>query len=704
MKSMPRLLFFLFLIPVWAGVDFAQEMNDTTITTESLFREMIDLERLTRFPDPAYRTVQFSSFDRRSSLPGGPGWFANSDGFGGEPIPNFEKTLKTPGPDGIGEYLVADLKGPGAVVRLWSAAISGKVRLYIDDLNRPLYAGEAAPFFRRTYACFSESGTLDKDLLEKTIYQRDAAYTPLPFRKSLRIVWTGNLKEIHFYQVGVRLYEPGAKVVSFRPQDLTTSGKVINEVLAVLANPEARLSSSGDSPFSFRASLPPFEKREILSLEGPQAIERLALKLESEDMGRALRKTILHIICDDAPWGQVQSPVGDFFGAAPGINPCVSLPFSVHPDGTMACRFPMPFRKSLRILLENMGDAPVNASGSALVRSYRWDDQRSMHFRARWRVDHGLIASNREVQDLPFILARGEGLYVGTASFIMNPSPVPTPYGSWWGEGDEKVFVDGDRTPSTFGTGSEDYYNYSWSSPDIFSYPYCGQPRNDGPGNRGFVTNFRWHVLDPFPFRQAISFFLELYSHERTPGLSYARIGYYYARPGVFDDHRPITPEDVRTLDLPAWEPAARMGARDFEFFSAEKAVIDADGTTLRGGRIFSGGTALIWVPERVGDTKDFKVTVNEAGKKRIQCVFVLADDMGTVSALIDRRPVFWADSAATINLRAPGRTLLRMVSLMPVELEAGEHVLTLKFEGADADIQVPEVGLDFIGIQNVDK
>ncbi len=77
---------------------------------------------------------------------------------------------------------------------------------------------------------------------------------------------------------------------------------------------------------------------------------------------------------------------------------------------------------------------------------------------------------------------------------------------------------------------------------------------------------------------------------------------------------------------------------------------------------------------------------------------------MGTVSALIDRRPVFWADSAATINLRAPGRALLRMVSLMPVELEAGEHVLTLKFEGADTDIQVPEVGLDFIGIQNVDK
>jgi hypothetical protein len=704
MRSLSRFLIVLILTALWIGPGSARERANEIITMESLFREMIDLENLTRFPEPAYRTVQFSSFDRRSSLPGGPGWFANSDGFGGEPTPNFEKTIKDPDPDGIGEYLVADLKGPGAVVRLWSAAISGKVRLYIDDYTQPLYDGEAAPFFRRTYGCFSESSALDNDLLERTIYQRDAAYAPLPFQKKLRIVWIGNIKEIHFYQVGIRLYEPGTKVNSFRPQDLTASSRVINAVLAVLADPDGMPLSEDESPVSFQASLPPFEKREVLSLEGPKAVERLALKLEAEDMDRALRKTILHILCDEAPWGQVQSPVGDFFGAAPGINPSISLPFTIHSDGTMVCRFPMPFLKSLKVVLENAADTPVNISGSASIRPYLWDEQRSMHFRARWRVNHGLIASNRDVQDLPFLLARGQGLYVGTASYIMNPSPVPTPYGSWWGEGDEKVFVDGDRTPSAFGTGSEDYYNYSWSSPDIFYYPYCGQPRNDGPGNRGFVTNFRWHILDPFPFQQALSFFLELYSHERTAGLSYARIGYYYARPGAFDDHLPIGPEDIRTVELPAWEPAARMGARDFEFVNAEKAVADPAGTLLRGNPIFAGGTALIWLPEKAGDTKDFKIAVGGGGKKRVQCVFVHADRMGIVSALLDGQSVSWADGAATINLRAPGRILLRMVSLAPLDIAAGEHVLTLKFEGAEEGMPTPEVGLDFIGIQKIEK
>ena len=60
-----------------------------TVTTGTLFEEMIDLVNLTYFPTPSYRTVQYSSFDRRSNLPAGPDWFANSDGFGKEPIPNF---------------------------------------------------------------------------------------------------------------------------------------------------------------------------------------------------------------------------------------------------------------------------------------------------------------------------------------------------------------------------------------------------------------------------------------------------------------------------------------------------------------------------------------------------------------------------------------------------------------------------------------
>jgi len=207
------------LFSISCGTD---TFSNKTITTGSLFEEMIDMINLTYFPSPPYRTVQYSSFDRRSNLPGGPEWFANSDGFGKEPIPNFKEVLKEPDEEGIGEYLIADVKGPGAIVRLWSAAISGTIQLFIDGNSSPLFEGPAIDFFHRLYDSFAQVKSLNGDILEKTIYQRDSTYAPIPFAKRMRLVWIGDLQTIHFYQVGVRLYEQGTKVISFSLGDLIT--------------------------------------------------------------------------------------------------------------------------------------------------------------------------------------------------------------------------------------------------------------------------------------------------------------------------------------------------------------------------------------------------------------------------------------------------------------------------------------------------
>ena len=106
--------------------------NQPEINTGLLFEEMIDMVNLSEFPNPTYKTIQFSSYDRRSKLPGGPDWFANSDGFGGEPIPNFEEVISEPDSAGVGEYLIADIDGPGAIVRVWTAAIGGNIKMFLD--------------------------------------------------------------------------------------------------------------------------------------------------------------------------------------------------------------------------------------------------------------------------------------------------------------------------------------------------------------------------------------------------------------------------------------------------------------------------------------------------------------------------------------------------------------------------------------------
>ncbi len=675
--------------------------DSSAITTGSLFEEMVDMANLARFPDPAFRTVQFSSYDHRSKLPGGPDWFANSDGFGGEPIPNFEVVLKARDANGVGEYLVADVNGPGAIVRLWTAAISGSVRVYLDGLDTPVYEGSADDFFHRPYDRFSQIDDIDKDRFHRTIYQRDASYAPIPFAKRLRVVWTGNTKEIHFYQLQVRLYDEGTAVVTFQPEDIRTYRETIDKVSQILSDPDKNPPADAQSANPFDLNLPASTSGAMARLNGPAAIGHLSVKLIADDLDKALRQTLLTITCDEYPWGQVQSPVGDFFGAAPGVNPYQSQPFTVQPDGTMVCRFVMPFERSCRVELHNLGDQAVVAKGAVHTIPFAWDE-RTMHFRARWRVDHDLIASNRAVQDLPFLLAFGKGVYVGTGVYLMNPCPVPTPGGNWWGEGDEKVFVDRESTPSTFGTGSEDYFNYSWSSPDIFTHPYCGQPRNDGPGNRGFVTNYRWHILDPLPFQESIRFYMELYSHERTPGMSYARIGYHYARPGVTDDHMTLMSEDLRLPLLPEnWQPAARGGAARSVFFEAQDCLLDAKATSLKEARLWAGGKLLVWTPEDKGERKSFKIPIRTAGKKQIHVAFAMTPQSGQVAFRLDDRPLQLANRADTLDLYCPYRTLLRSMDLMPMELAAGDHTLTLEFAGASEGVVNPEVGVDFIWVQD---
>jgi len=363
----------------------------------------------------------------------------------------------------------------------------------------------------------------------------------------------------------------------------------------------------------------------------------------------------------------------------------------------------MPFESAVKIILENRGDQTVMACGSVLPMDFAWDSH-TMHFRALWRTDHELVADPRAVQDLPFLLARGKGKYVGSASFLMNPAPVPTPYGNWWGEGDEKVFIDQDSMPSIFGTGSEDYYNYSWSSPDIFDFPYCGQPRNDGPGNRGFVTNYRWHIFDCIPFTQCIRFTMELYSHERTPGLSYARIGYHYGRPGITDDHLAVMPEDLRPLSMPEnWTPAMRMGAQHSVFFSAENRLKEKYPATLRTGALWEGGKLLVWNPSRPKERIEFVLEIANAGRKQIHLVLARTPRSGKMAFRLDGKIQLPDDKSETLDLYIPFRTLSRDFALPPQVLEPGLHTLVLEYRGASSGVEKAEIGIDFIWIQDAD-
>jgi hypothetical protein len=365
----------------------------------------------------------------------------------------------------------------------------------------------------------------------------------------------------------------------------------------------------------------------------------------------------------------------------------------------MTCRFVMPFARSCSIRIVNRGQQPVAVAGTVRPCPWPWKADRSMHLRARWRVNHDLVADRGDnAQDIPFLIGHGQGVYVGTAIMLFNPNPVPTPYGNWWGEGDEKIFVDGDIRPSTFGTGSEDYFNYSWSSPDIFLYPYCGQPRNDGPANRGFVVNQRWHILDAIPFASRIAFFMELYSHERTPDFSYARVAYHYARPGLIDDSVGLTDADVRHLQYPAdWKPAARMGALNSVFFQTEELCQDRSRIELVHDNRWAGGTLCVWTPTGPGNQLALKLPVTATGRYKVHVTAATGPDSAAITALLDGHPL--SLDGEHLPLVTPHRVLLRNFSSPLLELDEGAHQLV--FRVADEPLQGPRrIGIDFVWLQ----
>jgi hypothetical protein len=654
---------------------------------------MVDLHRLAEFPEAPHKTVQFSSFDRRSIAPSQPGWFANSDGFGKEPIPGFEQVLQPPNENGIGKYLICDVEGPGAIVRLWTARIVGTVRVILDGAKEPLYDGEAEAFFKTAYEAM---GHADENL-DGSFSQASAGYTPIAFQKRCRIEWTGDLEELHFYQVQIRRYSPSTKVETFRRGDLAKYSKDIHRVATVLNHPEESWGyQSKEQPLDIVSTIPAGATEDLLEIEGEKAIERLTLKIRARDVDKALRQAVLNIAFDGAPHGQVQAPIGDFFGAAPGINPYDSLPFTVLPDGTMVCRFLMPFQKSARITIENRGQQAMTITGSVLPIAYEWKQDRSLHFRARWRVDHDLHASDSVVQDIPYILARGKGTFVGATALIMNPTSVPSSWGNWWGEGDEKIFVDGDVRPSTFGTGSEDYFNYAWSSSRIFTHAYCGQPRNDGPANRGFVTNYRWQIIDDMPFHERFDFFMELFSHEPVPGFSYARIAYYYGAPEISDDHMLITDADVRPLRLPErWMPIGRKLTEKAAFYQAEELAMGSVRMDVSEGEMWAGSRLMVWKPRQPGEVAELQLPVSEKGRYIIVLTAARYPGAGSFKAKLGDVPLVFNQDLDIVDLDVPFRTLSRNYKSQEMELARGTHVLRLENAGTEDK----SIGIDFVWI-----
>ncbi len=241
----------------------------------------------------------------------------------------------------------------------------------------------------------------------------------------------------------------------------------------------------------------------LADLKGPGIITHIWMTFLAEphfwvtDGAANHQDMLLRIFYDGRKKPDVEAPVGDFFGCCFGKRmEIISVPVIVEDADSYNCFWKMPFRKSIRIEVVNQSTKPIRK----LYNNVDWIKKKhlpdnTMYFCAQYRQEYPA----KKGKDYLVLDAEGKGYYVGTVYAVRTRSP------SWFGEGDELIYIDGEKKPSIRGTGTEDYFLSAWglkkNSTPYFGVPYLNQPdRIIGQ----MTCSYRWHIHDPLVFNTGI--------------------------------------------------------------------------------------------------------------------------------------------------------------------------------------------------------
>ncbi len=517
-----------------AGILASSCRHESVVTFRSLLREMAAPETLSRFPSPAYRLVQYSSYDRRSIHPDSAGWFANND---------YTHFLREEVIEGRREFVMLETDGPGAIVRWWMTfgnanALNSYIRVYIDGQTDPVIEGMAPGLVGEGIMAPEPLSSSVSPLTEP---QRRGynLYLPIPFSGGCKITLENDSVLITpqrrtpsiYYNINARLYEEGTRVESVTGRTIREDSLAVSECASDLLS----VSNTYADEQMMRSAAeicPPGAEITVKTSGQGLAVSEFNLSIGAADTASALKGTVIHMYFDGVKTTEV--PAGNFFGTGYSYNAYHTRFTSADPDGIMSTSWLMPFRDSCRISILNDTDDTIRINTGIILKSYKWTDA-SMHFGASWKEYRAIETAGSEHTggtglhyDLNIADLKGRGLYAGDAVLVFNTAD------AWWGEGDEKIYADGESFPSSFGTGTEDYYGYAWCRPELFDHPLIAQPSGAGNFHPGMSINMRYRLLDAIPFEESIKVDLEMWHWVKTT-IDFSATAYYYLAPDFND-------------------------------------------------------------------------------------------------------------------------------------------------------------------------
>ncbi|MCC6729758.1 MAG: DUF2961 domain-containing protein [Chthonomonadales bacterium] len=646
-------------------------------TYADLVKRLTDLEALAVLPKPGNTCQQASSYDRASRLDPATGryvaWDANGDGGG---------VIRAEGD----QLVLAEMEGPGCIWRIWSAAPGkGRVRIYLDGDPIPAVDLPFAAYFDGKHAPFVYPSLVHDAASGKN------AYVPIPFQRSCKVVAERNWGL--YYHFTWERFPAGTTVPTFRqvmPQADLSALRRADEYLTGRLGEDPAGPRRDEQSIERRTRVAPGAAVTVARIDGPRAVTALRVRPrlgDRKDEVMALRELVLRVTFDDAAAPAVWSPLGDFFGTAPGINHYRSLPLGMTEDGFYSFWY-MPFARGATVEIVNEGKSARTLDWRITHAPLDRPVEQLGRFHAKWHRDAFLPPEPERHIEWTMLQASGAGRFCGVSLHVWNPK------GGWWGEGDEMFYVDGERFPSTFGTGSEDYFGYAWCNPARFVNAFHNQPFNSG-NNRGHASVNRWHVADSVPFQTSFFGSIEKYYPNDRPTL-YAAVPYWYQRAGSADAYGP-TPvaERIGYFEVGPLPATEVKGATEGETMVVlERTGGDTSVQDLSAfGPAWSKDKQVWWTGGRPGDRLTLTLPVRRAGRYDIKLQMTCARDYGIVQWWLDGEKLGDPQDLYSAEVVPTGELILGTR-----QLTAGEHRLVAEIVGANPSaVPAHMVGLDYV-------
>lgn len=439
------------------------------------------------------------------------------------------------------------------------------------------------------------------------------------------------------------------------------------------------------------------EEVTIADIKGPGAITHIWTTHRGG--GRDL---IVRIYWEGSKHPSVEAPIGDFFGVAMGINATMnSVPIQVSSNGrSRNCWWNMPFNKSARVTVS----APKSAANLKrdTVPLYYYIDYRVYpkpiedihYFHARF------TETDPPVRGTPVTLleAEGDGHFVGV---VLGHRARAS---GWFGEGDDIITVDG--KVSFIGTGSEDYFGDAWGF-RVFSNLYYGVPAVEGREVGDQQSAYRFHILDPVPFRKTFKFQIEHWPWvsplPNTGRGYYSGLGFWYQKSvhAAWPRLDSLVSNGSWDQDKGRWHTPGAIEAEDLKVFAFKsKKGRDAQPRTKKALPNLSGDHMLLFDSGGEGQFS-LTVPVEKAGTYTVKAFYARAAEFGIVRLAVNGKKV-----GEPVDTYLRKKDLTRPLwppmeaSFRGVFLKKGRNEFTFSIDSKNPKADGYQVGLDCLVLE----